>query len=87
METMGHVQRANIGETKAARRIAGEAIATCPERIKPYPLMAVIHMMDYWLGTSKSPQDSIKKAIELADRRRFKFTQFILLRGQEGGRL
>ncbi len=68
MEALGHVQRANIEDTNVARRIAEEAIATCPEQLKPYSLMAAIHMMDYWFGTSKSPRESIKKAIELAQK-------------------
>jgi adenylate cyclase len=68
MEAQGHVQRANIEDNNVARRIAEEAIAMCPEPQKPYSLMAAIHMMDYWFGTSKSPQESIKKAIELAQK-------------------
>lgn len=68
MEALTHVQRANIGDTNVAKRIAEQAIATCPEPLKPYSLMASIHMMDYWFGTSKSPKDSIGKAIELAQK-------------------
>lgn len=68
MEALGHVQRANIEDTNVARRIAEEAIATCPEPLKPYNLMAAIHMMDYWFGTGKSPRESIRKAIELAQK-------------------
>ncbi len=51
-----------------ARRIAEEAIATCPEAQKPYNLMAGIHMMDFWFGTGKSPRESIKKAIKFAQK-------------------
>jgi len=68
MEALGHVQRANIEDTNVARRIAEEAIATCPDPLKPYNLMASIHMMDYWFGTGKSPRESIRKAIELAQK-------------------
>jgi adenylate cyclase len=68
MEALGHVQRANIEDTNLARRIAEEAIATCPDPLKPYNLMAAIHMMDYWFGTGKSPRESIKKAIELSQK-------------------
>ena len=66
MEALGHVQRANIEDNNLGRRIAEEAIATCPDTLKPYSLMAAIHMMDYWFGTGKSPRESIKKAIELS---------------------
>jgi adenylate cyclase len=68
MEAKGLAQRANIEDTNVARRIAGEAIEICPETQKPYSLMASIHMLDYWFGTSKSPQESIKIAIELAQK-------------------
>jgi len=68
MEALGHVQRANIEDNNVARRIAEEAIATCPEPQKPYSLMAAIHMMDYWFGTTKSPRKSIEKAIKLAQK-------------------
>jgi adenylate cyclase len=68
MEALGHLQRVNIEDINVARRIAKEAIATCPEPLKPYTLMAAIHMMDYWFGTGKSPRESIKKAIELSQK-------------------
>jgi adenylate cyclase len=68
MEAKGLAQRANIEDTNVARRIAGEAIEICPETQKPYSLMASIHMLDYWFGTSKSPQESSKIAIELAQK-------------------
>ena len=68
MEAKGHAQRANIEDTNVARRLAAEAIEMCPEAQKPYSLMASIHMLDYWFGTSKSPQESIKIAIELAQK-------------------
>jgi len=68
MEALSHVQRANIEDTNVARRIAEQAIVTCPDQLKPYSLMAAIHMMDYWFGTNKSPQESIRKAIELAQK-------------------
>jgi adenylate cyclase len=68
MEAQGHVQRVNLEDNNMARRIAEEAIATCPEPQKPYAQMAIIHMMDYFLGTTKSPRESIEKAIELAQK-------------------
>jgi adenylate cyclase len=66
MEGMGHVVRVNIEENNVARRMGEEAMAMCPERLKPYYLMANIHYMDYWLGTGKSPRESIDAGIELA---------------------
>jgi adenylate cyclase len=38
----------------------------CPESSSAYNLLAITYMMDYWLGSGKSPQESIEKAIELA---------------------
>ena len=68
LEGQGHLQRANIEDNNMARRIAEEAMATCPEPQKPYAQMAIIHMMDYFFGTTKSPRESIEKAIELAQK-------------------
>ncbi len=68
MDAQAHLTRANIEDNNIARRIAEEAIAMCPERLKPYTALAMFHMLDYWFGTSKSPQESIAKAIELAQK-------------------
>jgi adenylate cyclase len=68
VEAQGHIQRANIEDNNIGRRIAEEAMATCPEPQKPYAQMAIIHMMDYFLGATKSPRESIEKAIELAQK-------------------
>jgi len=68
MEAQGHLQRANIEDNNMARRIAEEAMAKCPEPQKPYAQMAIIHMMDYFLGTTKSTRESIEKAIELTQK-------------------
>ena len=68
MEAQWLPQRANIEDNNLARRIAEEAIAMCPEIPMAYHLMACVHMLDYWLGTTKSPRESIEKAIELAQK-------------------
>jgi adenylate cyclase len=68
MEAQGHLQRANIEDNNMARRISEGAMATCPEPQKPYAQLAIIHMMDYFLGTTKSPRESIEKAIELTQK-------------------
>jgi adenylate cyclase len=46
--------------------MGGEALVMCPESSSAYHLLAATHMMDYWYGSGKSPQESIEKAIELA---------------------
>jgi adenylate cyclase len=68
MDAQAHLTRASIEDNNIARRIAGEAVATCPEQLKPYAHLAMFHMLDYWFGTSKSPKESIAKAIELAQK-------------------
>jgi TolB-like protein/Tfp pilus assembly protein PilF len=68
MEAQGYFTRANPEDNNVARRITEEAIAICPERMKPYAHLAMFHMLDYYFGTSKSPRDSIAKAIELTQK-------------------
>jgi adenylate cyclase len=48
-----------------ARQLAEESIALDPDYAVPYLTLASTHMMDVFLGSSKSPKDSIKQAMEL----------------------
>jgi len=48
-----------------ARQLAEESIALDPDYAVPYLILAATHMMDVFLGSSKSPKDSIKQAMEL----------------------
>ncbi len=48
-----------------ARRIAEEAIATCPDNPDLYVLMAVIHNVEFTLGLGKPPLESIERSIEM----------------------
>jgi adenylate cyclase len=61
---MGH----NIEDLRAARRIAEEALAMCPRAPSAYQLMGGVHRLEYWFGSGKSPQDSIEKGIEMAQK-------------------
>ena len=65
LEGSGYVERQNIEDNNMARRIAEEVIAMCPEVPMAYQLMAWVHVIDYWLGTTESPQESTKKGIEM----------------------
>ncbi len=56
----------NIESTRAARRIAEEAVATCSESPWANELMGWVYHIEYVLGIGKSPQDSIEKGIEMA---------------------
>ena len=68
MEGNDLVFRRNIKDNNLARRIAEEALAMCPEVPMAYLLMAYVHSNDYWLGSTRSPQESIEKAIELVQK-------------------
>jgi adenylate cyclase len=48
-----------------AQRTAEEAIALDPEYAPPYHVLSVTHFQDIMLGTTKSPQQSMKQAVEL----------------------
>jgi adenylate cyclase len=48
-----------------ARRLAEEAIALDPEYAPPYHVLSVTHYMDTLFGTTKSPQQSMTRAVEL----------------------
>lgn len=47
-----------------AQQLAKEAIALDPEYPPPYHVLSVTHFYDILFGTTKSPAESIKKAIE-----------------------
>ena len=45
--------------------MAEEVIAMCPENPAAYVLLAWVNQMAYWLGSGKSPQDSIERGVEM----------------------
>jgi adenylate cyclase len=59
------VDRNNPESNALAKQLAEEAIALDPEYAWAYYVLAHTHVLDYWLGTSKSPKDSIQKSMEL----------------------
>jgi adenylate cyclase len=68
LEGQNYLNRFDIEGNNLARRTGEEALVMCPESSTAYYLLAATHMMDYWLGSGKSPQESIEKAIELAQK-------------------
>jgi adenylate cyclase len=66
LEGKNYSNRFDIEGNNLARRMGKEVLVMCPESSSAYQLLAITHMMDYWLGSGKSPQESIEKAIELA---------------------
>ena len=55
----------NIESNALAKQLAEEAIALDPEYASAYYRLGESHLLDVWLGTSKSPKQSMAKAMEL----------------------
>jgi len=55
----------NIESNALARQLAEEAIALDPEYAMAYKALGQSHMLDIWLGTTKSRKASMAKAMEL----------------------
>jgi TolB-like protein/class 3 adenylate cyclase/Tfp pilus assembly protein PilF len=68
MEASGYLQRFNIQDDNVARRMIEEAIAMCPENPMGYLSLGWVYQNDYWLGNTKSPQETLEKGIELAQK-------------------
>ena len=66
MEGNDYVERYNIKDNNLARRIAEEVLAMCPEVPMAYLLMANVHSIDYWLGST--PRESFEKGIEMVQK-------------------
>ena len=56
------MQRMTIADTKQARQIVEEGLAMCPRFQHFIASWLLSTLNDYWLGSSKSPQESIDKA-------------------------
>jgi adenylate cyclase len=68
MEAREHFYRVTKEDNTLARKLYEEVIALDPEYAIAYTALAYTHMADLWLGTSKSPEDSLRMAIELGER-------------------
>jgi len=60
-----YVSQINIESNALAKQLAEEAIALDPEYAWAYYVRAKTYMMDVWLDTTKSPKQSLAKAMEL----------------------
>jgi len=65
LQARDHLLKLNPERNALGKQLAEEAIALDPEYAMAYRVLGATHMTDLWLGTSKSPKDSIAKAIEL----------------------
>ncbi len=68
LEAGSYYMRLTIEDNNVARRLTEEAIAMCPEAPMAYINLGWIIYNDYWLGNTKSPRETIEKAIELAQK-------------------
>jgi adenylate cyclase len=64
----GTVELWNHGNFTVARKLCEEAIELDPEFSPPYVTLGWCHMTDFWLGISESPNKSLKKAFDLAQK-------------------
>jgi adenylate cyclase len=62
------IDRINPLTNALGKQLAEEAIALDPEYASAYFALGKAHIMDVWLGASKSPKQSIANAIELVQK-------------------
>jgi adenylate cyclase len=65
MEATKYIDRFTIEDSNVARRLIEEAISMCPENPVGYARLSFVYLNDYWLGNTKSPRETLKKAEEL----------------------
>lgn len=65
MQGREYRHKGNRESNALARRMAEEAISLDPKYADAYALLGVTYMNDVFLGTSRSPKDSLAKATEL----------------------
>jgi adenylate cyclase len=68
LEATGHYQRRTAEDNNLARRLAGEAIAMCPENPMGYVNLGWVHFYDYLLENKNPNRQALEKGIELAQK-------------------
>jgi adenylate cyclase len=68
MEAREHFYRMTKEDNALARKLYEEVITLDPDYAYAYVGLAATNMMDWWLGTSKSPKESLRRAIELDEK-------------------
>jgi len=68
MEAWEHLYHFTREHTALARKLFEEAIVLDPNYAKAYAFLGCTHVRDVWLGTSKSPEESRERAIELGQK-------------------
>ncbi|MGD8369471.1 MAG: tetratricopeptide repeat protein, partial [Desulfobacterales bacterium] len=59
------IYRHNPEDNAMAKKLAQEAITLDPEYASAYYVLAKTHMLDVWLGMTKSPKTSMSNAVQL----------------------
>ena len=65
LQAIDKISQFNRESNALGKQLAQEAIALDPEYAMAYGALHRTHVVDVWLGTSKSPKQSIAKAMEL----------------------
>jgi adenylate cyclase len=65
LQAYEYAHRINPESNALAKQLAEEAVALDPEYAIAYTELGRAHMVDVWVGTSKSPKESIGKSIKL----------------------
>ena len=68
LQSMETMRRFNRESNALAKQLAEEAVALDPKYAPAYRALSAAHQMDVWLGTSKSPKQSLAKAMELTQK-------------------
>jgi adenylate cyclase len=68
LQSREHFFRMNKQGSMRARQLAKEAISLDPEYAGPYTILALTHMMDLWFKFTESPKESMKMALEAAQK-------------------
>ena len=68
MEARGHILRYTREDNAKARKLFEEVVVLDPNLPNPIWVSQCSHAAEVWLGTSKSPQESLKQAIEMANK-------------------
>jgi adenylate cyclase len=68
LQSMETIRRFNRESNALGKQLAEEAVALDPKYAPAYRALSLAHSMDVWLGTSKSPKQSLAKAMELTQK-------------------
>jgi TolB-like protein/Tfp pilus assembly protein PilF len=66
LEAIEYGRRQNPDDNQKAKRILEQSIALDPNYAAAYRLLGALHMFDVWLGSTNSPKDSLRRAVELS---------------------